>query len=76
MVTITFRREDLIRPEDSDEMTVRIECAPDCDWLYSEHYGYRNPSPHFHVVAKGRAPDTSERIACVEVSVGDLKFPT
>ena len=42
MATITFRREDLIRPEDSVEMTVRIECALNCDWRYSDHFGYRD----------------------------------
>jgi hypothetical protein len=66
-INITFRREDLIHPEDSARMTLRIEPAWDCGWEYSEHFGYREPAPHFHVIARGHDPDTLERIACIEL---------
>ncbi len=67
MARFTYRAEDLNHPEHSAEMTARIECALDCDWRYSEQCGQREPAPHFHIIARGRGPDTSERIACLDL---------
>ena len=57
--------EDTLNPEESEEMKSRIQPAPDCHWEYSEDFGFRQPSPHFHLIIKGFNPDTSERIACI-----------
>jgi len=63
---IRLTREDLLHPEECGSMTVRIEPALQCDWRHSEHLGFRNPSPHFHIVARGIEPNTSERVACLD----------
>ena len=65
MARLQINRDDLLDPEESEEMKIRLEPAPDGDWRFSEDFGYREPSPHFHVITKGFNPDTSERIACI-----------